>query len=217
MPTNDKDQRVLSRRLEGILIAFFLVAALFLLVVYFADPSIYANTLLLKPSPTDRYPLPVTLFLVAILVFIAVLIVGVLRHWRWLFWLILIAFGFSILQIPATILQLTGVVPGSLPVWYRSTGSMEFGPWGRRRKQVFSDRLTSKRQTKEEETYELDKTAASTYSGMRHFRNIAHHCRRRLWLVRNHKRTNRDTFSIVHRCPRPALCSFNETLQVRRR
>jgi len=94
------------------------VAALFLLVVYFADPSIYANTLLLKPSPTDRYPLPVTLFLVAILVFIAVLIVGVLRHWRWLFWLLLIAFGFSILQIPATILQLTGVVPGSLPVWY---------------------------------------------------------------------------------------------------
>ena len=116
MPTNDKDQRVLWRRLEGILIAFFLATALFLLVVYFADPSIYANTLLLKPSPTDRYPLPVTLFLVVILVFIAVLIVGVLRHWRWLFWLILIAFGFSILQIPATILQLTGVVPGSLPV-----------------------------------------------------------------------------------------------------
>src|SRR5260370_35606237 len=109
---------VLSRRLEGILIAFFLVAALFLLVVYFADPSIYANTLLLKPSLTDRYPLPVTLFLVAILVFIAVLIVGVLRHWRWLFWLVLIAFGFSILQIPATIFQFTGFVPDILPVWY---------------------------------------------------------------------------------------------------
>ena len=118
MPTNDKDQRVLSRRLESILIAFFLVAALFLLVVYFADPSIYANTLLLKPSPTDRYPLPVTLFLVAILVFIAVLIVGVLRHWRWLFWLLLIAFGFSILEIPATILQLTGVIPNPFPIWY---------------------------------------------------------------------------------------------------
>jgi hypothetical protein len=109
---------VLSRRLEGILIAFFLLAALFLLVVYFADPSIYTNTLLLKPSPRDRYPLPVTLFLVAILVFIAVLIVGVLRHWRWLFWLILIAFGFSILEVPATILQLIGVVPSLFPIWY---------------------------------------------------------------------------------------------------
>ncbi len=118
MPTNEKDQRVLLQRLQGILIAFFLLAVLFLWVVYFADPSIYASTLLLKPSTIDRYPLPVTLFLVAILVFIAVLIVGVLRHWRWLFWLVLIAFGFSILQIPATILQLTGVVPGNLPVWY---------------------------------------------------------------------------------------------------
>ena len=118
MLTNDKDQRVLSRRLEGILIAFFLVAVLFLLVVYFANPSIYTNTLMLKASPTDRYPLPVTLFLVAILVFIAVLIFGVLRHWRWLFWLILIAFGFSILEIPATILQLSGVVPSLFPVWY---------------------------------------------------------------------------------------------------
>jgi hypothetical protein len=44
--------------------------------------------------------------------------VGVMRHWRWLFRLILIAFGFSILQIPATILQLTGVIPDSFPVWY---------------------------------------------------------------------------------------------------
>jgi hypothetical protein len=118
LPTNDTRQQVLVRRLERILIAFFLLATLFLLVVYFAAPSIYTEMLLLQPSPTDRYPLPVTLFLVAILVFIAVLIVGVVRHWRWLFWLLLVAFGFSILQIPATILQLTGVIPDNLPVWY---------------------------------------------------------------------------------------------------
>ncbi|GAC1350480.1 MAG: hypothetical protein NVSMB27_33390 [Ktedonobacteraceae bacterium] len=118
MPTNDKHQLVLLQRLERILIAFFVLAALSLLVVYFADPSIYTKTLLFTPSATDRYPLPATLFLVAILVFIAVLIVGVTRHWRWLFWLILVAFGFSILQIPATILQLTGVIPYPLPVWY---------------------------------------------------------------------------------------------------
>ena len=106
------------RRLERILLAFFLLATLFLLVVYFAAPSIYTNTLLLEPSPTDRYPFPATLFLVGILVFIAVLIVGVVQHWRWLFWLLLVAFGFMILEIPATILQLTGVVPSLFPVWY---------------------------------------------------------------------------------------------------
>jgi len=60
----------------------------------------------------------VTLFLVGILIFIAILIVGVMHHWRWLFWLLLIAFGFSILEIPATILQLTGLIPNSFPLWY---------------------------------------------------------------------------------------------------
>jgi hypothetical protein len=118
LSTNAEHQKMLLHRLERTLIAFFLLATLFLLVVYFAAPSIYTNTLLLKPSPTERYPLPVTLFLIGILIFIAILIVGVVRHWRWLFWLILIAFGFSILEIPATILQLTGVVSGNLPLWY---------------------------------------------------------------------------------------------------
>jgi len=111
-------QQLLVHRLERLLLAFFLLAALFLLVVYVAAPSIYAQTLLLQPSPTDRYPFPVTLFLVVILVFIAVLIVGVVRHWRWLFWLLLVAFGCMILEIPATILQLTGVLPSIFPVWY---------------------------------------------------------------------------------------------------
>jgi hypothetical protein len=118
LSTNDTHQQILLRRLGRILIAFFLLATLFLLVVYVAAPSIYTQTLSLHSSPTDRYPLPVTLFLVAILVFIAVLIVGVVRHWRWLFWLLLVAFGFSIFQIPVTILQLTRVIPNPFPVWY---------------------------------------------------------------------------------------------------
>ena len=118
MQTQNTPQRLLLRRLERILIAFFLLAVLFLIVVYITAPSIYTSTLLLQPSSTDRYPLPITLFLVAILVFIAILIVGVMRHWRWLFWLLLIAFGFSVLEIPATILQLTGIIPNSYPLWY---------------------------------------------------------------------------------------------------
>lgn len=118
LPAHDTYQQLLLRRLERTLIAFFLLAVLFLLIVYFVAPSIYTETLLLHSTPTDRYPLPATLFLVAILLFIAVLMVGVVRHWHWLFWLLLVAFGFSILVIPATILQLTGVVPGLFPVWY---------------------------------------------------------------------------------------------------
>jgi hypothetical protein len=46
------------------MIAFFILAALSLLVVYLADPPIYAQSLSLTSSPVDRYPLPVTLCLV---------------------------------------------------------------------------------------------------------------------------------------------------------
>lgn len=115
---NNVDQKVLARRLERVLIVFFVLAFLFALVVYFADPSIYANTLSLAPFPVDRYPLSVMLFLVGLFVFLAILSVGVVRHWRWLFWLLLLAFGASVLQVPAAILQFAGVLPDPYPLWY---------------------------------------------------------------------------------------------------
>ena len=101
-----------------VLIAFFVLAALSIIIVYLVDPSIYAKVLKLEPATTDKYPFTSTLFLVALLIFIAILIFGVTKHWRWLFWPLLIANGFSILEVPATILQLTGVIPDPYPVWY---------------------------------------------------------------------------------------------------
>ena len=77
----DLHRQVIVKRLQQVLITFFVLAALFLVVVYVADPSIYTKTLLLEPSPADRYPLPVMLFLLGILVFIAFVILGVVRHW----------------------------------------------------------------------------------------------------------------------------------------
>ena len=100
------------------MIAFFILAALSLLVVYVADPAIYAHSLALTSSPTDRYPVPVTLFLIGILTMIALLILGVMRHWYWLFWLMLVAFSSSALQIPVTLLQIADVLPSSDPLWY---------------------------------------------------------------------------------------------------
>jgi ABC-type Fe3+-siderophore transport system permease subunit len=111
-------EMLMQKRLKQVLTAFFVGCALFVVVVYAVAPSIYVTALTLPASPTERYPLYVTLFLLALLAFIAVMIVGVVRHWRWLFWLLLLAFGFSILELPATVLQLTGVIPDSYPVWY---------------------------------------------------------------------------------------------------
>jgi cell division protein FtsW (lipid II flippase) len=105
-------------RLERTVIAFFILAAISLLVVYVTSPSIYAQSLSLTSSPANRYPVPVTLFLVGILAVIALLILGVVRHWRWVFWLMLIAFASSALHIPITLLQMTGVLPSADPLWY---------------------------------------------------------------------------------------------------
>ena len=115
---NDLHQKLTVQRLSAVIIAFFVLAALSALAVYLADPTIYTKVLMLESTTVDRYPLPATLFLIALLIFITVLIVGVLRHWRWMFWLLLVANSFSILEVPATILQLNGVIPNPYPVWY---------------------------------------------------------------------------------------------------
>ena len=110
--------RVIARRLERTLLAFFLLTTLFAIVVYVVAPAIYSNILLLGPSPTDPHPFATTLFLFALIVFLIILMVGVRRRWRWLFWLLLLAFGAMILDVPVTILQLAGVLPALFPLWY---------------------------------------------------------------------------------------------------
>jgi hypothetical protein len=44
-----------------------------------------------------------------------VLGVGVLRRWRWTFWLVLVAFLFGVLRVPASILELMGWLPAAGP------------------------------------------------------------------------------------------------------
>ena len=114
----DTRQQTIVRRLEWTLMSFFLLATLFALVVYVVAPSIYSSILLLHSSPADPHPLAATLFLLALVVFITILMVGVRQHWRWLFWLLLIAFGAMIIDVPVSIFQLVGVMPVLFPIWY---------------------------------------------------------------------------------------------------
>ncbi len=109
---------VSAQRLERVILLFLGLAMLSLVVVYLIEPSIYATTLGLEEAPNDRYPWATTLLLLGILGFVACVIAGVRRHWRWLFWVLWLAFGSAILEIPATLLQLTGVLPGHVPLWY---------------------------------------------------------------------------------------------------
>ncbi len=102
-----------------------------LLTIFATEPSIYTTTLWPGWAPTERYPWPVLLFLGALTIFLCILMYGVLHHWRWLFWLILMAFTGSVIQIPVESLQLLGVVPTPYPVWYslfrEGVGFMELG------------------------------------------------------------------------------------------
>lgn len=111
-------QKIPMKRLEIALITFYGLLLLSLLIIFAAQPSIYTTTLAPGWAATERYPLPTILFLVALVAFISVLMYGVVHHWRWLFWLILVAFSASVIQIPVEILQLTGVLPNPYPVWY---------------------------------------------------------------------------------------------------
>jgi hypothetical protein len=57
-------------------------------------------------------------FVEALLVFLSILMYGVIHHWRWLFWPLLIAFAGSIIQVPIEGFQLMGIIANPYPVWY---------------------------------------------------------------------------------------------------
>ncbi len=54
----------------------------------------------------------------ALTALLALLSTGVVRAWRWTFWLILLAFFAGIVRLPASVLQLTGNIPAQGPAWY---------------------------------------------------------------------------------------------------
>jgi hypothetical protein len=54
----------------------------------------------------------------ALTALLVLLSVGIVRGWRWLFWLILIAFLAGILRVPAAALELAGKIPQQGPAWY---------------------------------------------------------------------------------------------------
>ena len=86
-----------------------------LAVIRIAAPDVYDQALRLPPS-WPRWA--GTAVLLALATFIGLLAVGVMRRWRWTFWLILLAFLAGVLRVPVAILQLTHVLSTNLPSWY---------------------------------------------------------------------------------------------------
>jgi cell division protein FtsW (lipid II flippase) len=102
-------------RTQALVLGFFLVVVGSLVVIFAAAPEVYDQALRLPPSWPRWARIAVLLALGA---FVALLSVGVLRRWRWMFWLILVAFLAGVLRVPVAGLQLTGVLHADTPAWY---------------------------------------------------------------------------------------------------
>jgi hypothetical protein len=101
-------------RTQALVLGFFLLAVTSLLAILAAAPEVYDQALML-PAGNGAVE---TASLVALIGFITLLGVGVVRRWRWTFWLILVAFLAGVLRVPVAILQLTGVLAADSPRWY---------------------------------------------------------------------------------------------------
>ena len=94
------------------MLGFFLLVWATLVVLFAAAPEVYYRAMKLSSAGAGL------LFLVGVSAFVALLGVGVLRRWRWMVWLIAVAFFFGVLRVPATVLSLEGMLPADGPPWY---------------------------------------------------------------------------------------------------
>jgi len=103
-------------RSQRIVVVFFGAVWLVLLAILVMAPTIYDASL--APLGVESTASVRVAFLAVLAAFLVVIGFGVIRGWRWSFWLVLIAFAAGILRIPASTLQLAGVLPLDAPAWY---------------------------------------------------------------------------------------------------
>jgi hypothetical protein len=104
-------------RTQLLVLGFFVVVWIALVAILAFSPDVYAQALRLGPGDIRMIEVG---FLVVLSALIAVLVIGVLRRWRWVFWLILVAFLFGVLRVPASAVQLIGLMPATGPTWYEA-------------------------------------------------------------------------------------------------
>lgn len=103
-------------RTQQLVLGFFVLAWVALIAILAAAPEVYEQLLRL---PGGEPKLPMLAFLTALSTFLMLLGVGVVRRWRWTFWLVLVAFLIGgVLRVPASILQLREMLPTDFPAWY---------------------------------------------------------------------------------------------------
>jgi hypothetical protein len=111
-------------RTQVLVVGFFVLVWIALIAILVLSPEVYMQTL--RQVGGDRRAIEAS-FLIVVSALIAVLVVGVFRRWQWTFWLVLVAFFFGVLRLPAFALHLAGVIPASGPTWYEEVQGVVAG------------------------------------------------------------------------------------------
>jgi hypothetical protein len=117
LTSNPGSLTTILNRTQVLAVGFFALVWIALAGILILSPEVYAQTL--HQVGQDSFTVGAFL-LIALSALIALLIVGIFRRWRWTFWLVLIAFLFGLLRVPASALQIAGMIPASGPTWYEA-------------------------------------------------------------------------------------------------
>lgn len=105
-------------RIKALVLALFAVYWVIVVVILVAARAVY-DRLLTQALQFSGNPQPEEIgTLLALTVLLAVLSTGVIRGWRWTFWLILVVFLIGIVRVPVSALQLAGFMSRPDPAWY---------------------------------------------------------------------------------------------------
>lgn len=102
-------------RTQGLVLGFFAGAWIALVVMLAASADVRDVTVHRMPGAGAP---AIVAFVLALLAFLTVLAIGVLQRWRWIFWLILVAFAAGLVRVPVAVLQLSGRMVPEGPDWY---------------------------------------------------------------------------------------------------
>ena len=108
-------QGVAINRTQWLVLAFFLAAWVTVVTILALSPQVYRPDLARAPGSLRVAEI---VFVVALSALIGVISAGVVRRWRWLFWLILAVFFLGVLRVPVTLLELSGHMTANGPAWY---------------------------------------------------------------------------------------------------
>jgi hypothetical protein len=103
-------------RTQALILGFSLVAWIALVGILVAAPEIYDAEL--RPLGLAGVAQARLGFLAGITALLTLLAVGTLRRWRWVFWMVLVAFAAGVLRVPLFGLQAARVLPLDVPLWY---------------------------------------------------------------------------------------------------